>query len=244
MSELIGLTGCLESIVGEGGGSAGPPEVVVVKTQYRHMKNFNYLVVDRASRQAIVVDPSWEMDKIEASIAEHRAILCGVLITHSHPDHIHLAEAVADRYECPIWMSHAEIEFSRYESKWLVGRDEAPWQVGALKIEPLWTPGHTPGCFCYTVGGNLFTGDVLFYEGCGMCPGLEAAHAMFDSLNKLKRIVGPGTLVFPGHSYGMPPGQPFSQLLRDNIYLQIPNKESFAAFRLRKMRHVGSIFGQ
>jgi hydroxyacylglutathione hydrolase len=113
-----------------------------------------------------------------------------------------------------------------------------------MQIRPLSTPGHTPGCICYLIGDNLFTGDVLFYEGCGMCPDIQSAHAMFWSLQYLKGLLDPRTRVFPGHSYGMPPGQQFAQLLRDNLYLQFSNPESFAAFRLRKLQRPGNIFGQ
>jgi hydroxyacylglutathione hydrolase len=103
-----------------------------------------------------------------------------------------------------------------------------------MKIQPIWTPGHTMGCFCYLIEDNLFTGDVLFAEGCGMCPNLPAAYTMFESLSKLKAIIMPHTRIYPGHSYGQQPGQLFSFLLKDNIYLQFSDKESFSAFRLRK----------
>ena len=109
-------------------------------------------------------------------------------------------------------------------------------------IEPIFTPGHTPGCMCYLIGGNLFTGDVLFTEGCGMCSDLEAAHAMFASLQDLKTRIKPHTRIFPGHSYGEQPGQTLSQLLKDNIYLQFSNKESFAAFRLRSGQNIAKMF--
>ena len=104
--------------------------------------------------------------------------------------------------------------------------------IGQMIIEPIFTPGHTPGSMCYLIGENLFTGDVLFAEGCGMCPDLEAAHAMYDSLEQLKRL-GPQTRVFPGHSYGQPPGRTMAQLRRENLYLQFSDKDSFTAFRLR-----------
>jgi hydroxyacylglutathione hydrolase len=92
------------------------------------------------------------------------------------------------------------------------------------------------------IGENLFTGDVLFAEGCCMCPDTEAAHAMFASLEHLKTRVRPQTRIFPGHSYGQPPGRPMSQLRRENIYLQFSNQESFAAFRLRKRQDIARLF--
>jgi hydroxyacylglutathione hydrolase len=102
-----------------------------------------------------------------------------------------------------------------------------------MLIEPIFTPVHTPGCICYLIGDNLFTGDVLFAEGCGICLDTESAHAMFASLQDLKARLQPQTCIFPGHSYGNPPGQILSQLLKDNIYLQFSDRDSFAAFRLR-----------
>jgi hydroxyacylglutathione hydrolase len=183
------------------------------------------------------------MHKIDRALQETQTVLSGILVTHSHPDHIHLARPLAARYQCPIWMSKAEITLSRFDAAGLVGIDAAPWYVGGMQIQPLFTPGHTPGCVCYLIGDNLFTGDVLFAEGCGVCPDVTAAHAMFSSLEYLKALIGPHTRVFPGHSYGKPPGQSFAQLLGDNIYLQFSDKESFAAFRMRKVRKMTNIFG-
>lgn len=198
------------------------------------MKNYNYLVVDTITRQAVIVDPAWQMDKIDQALIEQHARLAGVLITHSHPDHINLAESVATKYNCPIWMSKEEIAISGFSARGLVAIDETPWAVGNILIQPLLTPGHTPGCICYLVDDNLFSGDVLFAEGCGMCPDIPAAHAMFNSLERLKMHMKPHTRIFPGHSYGKLPGQEFSRVLKENLYLQFPCKDSFAAFRLRK----------
>lgn len=218
------------------------PEVVVLEVSYEFMKNYNYLIVDPASRRAVIVDPAWQMEKIDWAIADSRAMLNGILITHTHPDHIHLAKPLAAKYDCPIWMSKEEIASSGFDDSRLVGIDITPWSVGQMLIEPILTPGHTPGCVCYLVGGNLFTGDVLFAEGCGLCRDIQAAHAMFDSLENLKKRLKSHTRVFPGHSYGKPPGQQFSQLLKDNIYLQFPSRESFAAFRLRSGQNRSKLF--
>jgi hydroxyacylglutathione hydrolase len=209
------------------------PDVVVLDVRHRSMKNYNYLVVDPATRLSVIVDPAWELEKVTQAIADSNSRLSGVLLTHSHHDHIDLAERVSEQYDCPIWMSNTEIAASGFRAKRLVGIDTEPWQVGELLIEPLFTPGHTAGSTCYVIGDNLFTGDVLFAEGAGICRDVPAAHAMFGSLELLKRRIPPRVRVFPGHSYGQPPGRPMSQLLRDNIYLQFTDKESFTAFRLR-----------
>lgn len=220
------------------------PQVVVLKMQFHFMTNYNYLIVDPASRQAVIVDPAWEMEKIDAALEQAQAQLAGILVTHSHPDHLNLAAPLAARMRCPIWMANREIEVCGFQNEWLVGIDTAPWYVGGMQIQPLHTPGHTPGCFCYLIGDNLFTGDVLFAEGCGVCPDMEGAYTMYSSLGYLKALIEPHTLVFPGHSYGKSPGQRFDQILQDNIYLQFSDRETFAAFRMRKNQNRMSMFGQ
>jgi len=211
------------------------PEVVVLEMRYSIFENYSYLVVDRITRRAVVVDPAWEMQKIRYALASQRATLGGVLLTHAHPDHVHLAEPLAAEYSCPIWMSEEEIRASGFTANHLAGVGNELLYVGDTRIETILTPGHTPGCVCYLIGSNLFSGDVLFAEGCGLCADRDAAHAMFSSLQRLKSKLDPQTRIFPGHSYGTPPGQTLYQVLRDNIYLHFPDRDSFAAFRLRKV---------
>jgi hydroxyacylglutathione hydrolase len=218
------------------------PRVIIVKTCYEFMKNYNYLVVDPGSHQAVIVDPAWEMRKVEQALTDAQARLKGILITHAHPDHIHLAEPLSEKYDCPIWMSNEEIAASGFSARRLTGIDATPWMVGQMLIEPILTPGHTPGSLCYLIGDNLFTGDVLFAEGCGMCPDRQAAHQMFASLKHLKSRLKLQTRVFPGHSYGKPPGQMLSWLLKDNIYLQFSDRDSFTAFRLRNGQDRAKMF--
>jgi len=218
------------------------PRVVVLKVCHDFMKNYSYLAVDPGSRQAVIVDPAWQMEKIDQALIDTQARLSGILITHSHPDHIHLAKPLAETHDCPIWMSKEEIETSGFRARQLIGIDTTPWAVGQMLIEPIFTPGHTPGCMCYLIADNLFTGDVLFAEGCGICPDIEAAHAMFASLQNVKIRIKPQTRIFPGHSYGEPPGQIMWRLLRENVYLQFSDKDSFAAFRLRSGQNVTKMF--
>ncbi|GAB3327954.1 MBL fold metallo-hydrolase [Bordetella tumulicola] len=210
------------------------PHVFLIKVRHQAFVNNNYLIVDPVSHQAVVVDPAWEMDKIQVELEHAQATLSGILITHSHHDHINLAKPMADFYNCPIWMSQREIQSSGFSSRHLIALDDTAFHVGGLSIQPILTPGHTPGCVCFLIGNNLFSGDVLFAEGCGICMDLESAYAMFDSLELLKAVIKPDTHVFPGHTYMRSPGQNFGDLLGYNIYLNFPDKYAFAAFRLRK----------
>ena len=209
------------------------PLVIAVRTSRGQMTNYNYVVVDAPGGHCVLVDPAWEIDRYRQAMADARATLAGVLLTHAHADHVDLAGTLATEYGCPVWMSAEEIAASGFEAPGLVAIDETPWHAGQLRIEPFLTPGHTPGSVCYRIGENLFTGDVLFAEGCGLCADADSAYRMHESLERLKRTLSPATRIFPGHSFGSPPGRRFEEVLQENIYLHFRDRDRFAAFRLR-----------
>ena len=199
-------------------------------------KNYCYLVVDSKTRDAVLIDPAWEITKIENQIVLSQAQLKSILLTHHHIDHINLADFMARRYNIPVRMSKTEIESYGFSCHNLIPIDNPhEFRLGAIKIQPLFTPGHTKGAICYWIGDALFTGDTLFIEGCGACFGQGSNPSeMFDSLCNLKKIIPTHTCVYPGHSYGQEPGKPFSYLLKYNIYLLLKKREEFIAFRMRK----------
>ncbi|WP_051313374.1 MBL fold metallo-hydrolase [Sporocytophaga myxococcoides] len=223
-------------------GSGGGTQVVVLRMTHMFIISYSYLVIDYNSKQSIIVDPAWNIEKVEEALFKTQSSLSGILLTHSHPDHVHLAQPLADKYNCPIWMSNKEISFSGFSEQQLIGIDMTPWFVGQIRIQPILTPGHTPGSTCYLVGNNLFSGDTLFAEGCGLCPDMEAAHNMYNSLNQLRSYLTLDTRIFPGHVYDKPPGQKFSELLKCNIYLQFKNVNDFVAYRMRPVQNKLSLF--
>ncbi len=71
--------------------------------------------------------------------------------------------------------------------------------LGALKIEVIHTPGHSPGCVSLRVEDALFTGDTLFRDSCGRTDLPGGSYPIL--LNSLRRLYDlPGDYrVYPGH---------------------------------------------
>ncbi len=211
-------------------------EVRCVKAADIFHKNYSYLVFDTDSRDGVIVDPAGDLEQIQSLVSGLRVNLGKVLLTHCHYDHTGLANALAQGNGVQVLMSRAEIEYYGFSCSNLSSVEEShPMLVGRHEIHPISTPGHTKGSACYLIGGNLFTGDTLFIEGCGLCSGRGADPVdMFNSLHQLKSLIDLDTLVYPGHSYGQEPGKTFGYLLRNNIYLLLENRDHFVTFRMRE----------
>jgi len=52
------------------------------------MQNYVYLIGDPATRQAAVVDPAWDIERIVQAAQQDGYTISKVLITHTHQDHI------------------------------------------------------------------------------------------------------------------------------------------------------------
>jgi hydroxyacylglutathione hydrolase len=200
------------------------------------MKNYTYLVFDPLRRQALVVDPAWELPKLDEALEQHQLLLTTILVTHGHRDHVDLVKPLVEKYGCEVWMSERDSASFGFQCDNLrTIATETPFQTAHITIVPISTPGHTMGCICYLIEDNLFSGDTLFTEGCGMCFGKESdPKLLFHSLQRLKTDLYPATKVFPAHSYGREPGKDLSYLLEYNPYLQFEEEEKFVAFRMRQ----------
>ncbi|HEX7057819.1 MAG TPA: MBL fold metallo-hydrolase [Bacilli bacterium] len=198
--------------------------------------NYAYLIMDKATKEAAIVDPAWELSKITDLLRETGAKLTTILLTHSHNDHVNLVRPLAEKYGCQVYMSKKEIEYYRFSSPNLNAvNDQDVIQLGHTPITCIFTPGHTAGGICYQLSHSLFTGDTIFAEGCGMCDTEGGSpEEMYESIQRIKAHVNPDTCVYPGHSYGKEPGAPLRHLIANNIYFQFSRKDSFIRFRMRK----------
>ncbi|MBI4082269.1 MAG: MBL fold metallo-hydrolase, partial [Candidatus Lambdaproteobacteria bacterium] len=91
-------------------------------------------------------------------------------------------------------------------------RDGEVLQAGALHVETIATPGHTPACVSYRLADAVFTGDALFMPdfGTGRCDFPDAsAVELYRSVTRRLYTLAAETRVFVGHDY-----QPNGRALR------------------------------
>jgi glyoxylase-like metal-dependent hydrolase (beta-lactamase superfamily II) len=195
------------------------------------MVNFAYLIGDRETREAVIVDPAYAVGDLLEVLAGDDMRLVGVLATHHHPDHVGgemmgfslpgLADLLG-RAPVPVHVNSSESEWVRrttgVSASDLRGHDhDDVVEVGSIPIRLLHTPGHTPGSQCFLVEDRLVSGDTLFLEGCGRTdfPGGDA-DAIYQSLQWLAGLPG-DPIVYPGHQYSADPSAPLSAVKENNF---------------------------
>lgn len=206
-----------------------------IKTEGFSIINYIYLIVDNETRDAAVIDPSWEADKFFAMLDSLDVRLTSVFITHSHFDHMYMLKKLLKRYgDLNIYISKIEYDYYSPDGRFLTLDDRDIVMIGETAVKGILTPGHTKGSMCYLLEDRIFTGDTLFTEGCGTCFGKGAdAYEMYESMRLLLRLLDDEVRVYPAHSFGREGGEKFGILKKLNIYLQFDNKELFVKFRNR-----------
>ncbi len=208
----------------------------------RQMVNFVYLVGDRETGEAVVIDPAYDIDGLLGLLAADDMRLVGALATHYHPDHVggdmmgYSIQGVASLLERASVPIHVQAD----ESVWVqrvTGAAETDLvehvsgdvvQVGEIPIELIHTPGHTPGSQCFLVDNRLVAGDTLFLEGCGRTdlPGGDPG-ALYESLTqKLAKVPDDATL-FPGHLYSMDPSASMADTRANNFVFRPRTQREF-----------------
>lgn len=205
----------------------------------QQMVNFVYLIGDRETGEAVVVDPAYDVDAICDTLEADGMRLTGVLATHYHPDHvggsmmgfsIRGVSDLLERVSVPVHVQAAEADYvckttGLTEGDLVTHASADTVTVGAIDIELIHTPGHTPGSQCFYVADRLVSGDTLFLEGCGRTdlPGSDPK-AMYESLTqRLSKVPDTATL-FPGHWYAPQPSGSLGQTRREN-YVFAPKSE-------------------
>jgi hydroxyacylglutathione hydrolase len=169
------------------------------------------------SDRALIVDPGDEAPRILQAAEELGVTIDGILLTHTHFDHIGAVAPVAKATGAPVWCPEIETPvladinsfvpwpgfgpYESYDADHTVSGGEK-LELAGMEIDVIFTPGHSPGHVTYSVPDEtaIFSGDVLFQGSVGRTdlPGGDWA-TLLDSIRKLVDSQPAETTVYPGH---------------------------------------------
>jgi hydroxyacylglutathione hydrolase len=211
-------------------------DVIIKQIMVGAFQVFTYVVACPETKEAVVIDPAGEEEKILSLIAEQGFRVKYILNTHGHADHVLANERLKKALSVPTCMHGLDIQFfSQKEARELSAaelglpapdpaeralKDGDVLKVGALDIRVIHTPGHTPGSVCYLVDGNLFTGDTLFVGAAGRTDLVGGSLDMLvDSIEKKILPLPKETVIWPGHDYGDTPTSTIAREMEENVYI-------------------------
>ncbi len=177
-----------------------------------------YLLVCEETKEAVVVDPGGDEERVLAAVAKAGARVRYIVNTHGHPDHVAANGPVKAATGAEIVMHAEDAAFfgeprvQQYFASLGLPPSPPPDRLvkdgdtivfGNESLKVLHTPGHTPGGICLYSPPELFTGDTLFVGGVGRTdfPGGDGPQ-LFQAIREQILTLPDETRVWPGHGYG------------------------------------------
>lgn len=176
-----------------------------------------YLAYNSETKEAVVIDPGGEAQKIEDVCEKQGLCVKMILLTHGHFDHIMAVGELKARWKAPVWawekenrvLSDDSLNLSdRFESgrvslqadRWL--KDGDVFDLLGFSFRLIATPGHTEGSCCYYVESEkvLFSGDTLFDGSYGRVDfPTSDSRQMIHSVAEVLFSLPDEVKVYPGH---------------------------------------------
>jgi hydroxyacylglutathione hydrolase len=168
-------------------------------------------------RRALIVDPGEEPDKLLGAIEQLGVTLDGILLTHTHFDHVGAVAPVAKATGAEVWVPEIENgvladinsfvpwpgfgPFESYDAEHTLSGGER-LELAGFGIDVMFTPGHSPGHVTFSIPDEaaVFSGDVLFQGSVGRTdlPGGDW-QTLLESIRSLVDTLPAETTVYPGH---------------------------------------------
>jgi len=190
----------------------------VIKLELGQLQANCFLVIDRLTDKALIIDPGDEPDFIISKVQEEEIKPIAIIATHGHFDHVMAVNELKLAFKIPFWLSKIDVTLLkriRSSAQYFAQVDPGPApQVdrylrqggkivfGKEKLTVIETPGHTPGGISlYSKKEKLvFTGDTLFAGG--DIGRTDYSYGDSQALEKsIKRILKlpKETIIYPGH---------------------------------------------
>lgn len=184
-----------------------------------------YLIACTETKVAAVIDPSWDGQFIAKTAAEKGWQIQKILLTHAHFDHVGGLAALKKHTNAPVFVHReaaAMLKNANQSAQFFGLQIEHPpapdkfidegdlIEVGNIKLQVLFTPGHAPGHVSfYNPNQNiLFDGDVLFQQSIGRTdlPG-GSMSLLMQTIEEKLLVLPDATAVYSGHGPATTIGQ-------------------------------------
>jgi hydroxyacylglutathione hydrolase len=169
---------------------------------------------ERGAPEAVVVDPSGDAPTMRLELAGMGATCAGILVTHSHWDHILGLAELAEGTGVSVYAPELEVDVIENPAPYYSGLGVTlrGWkpdvllaggetiEVAGISFEVTAVPGHSPGHLAYYSDGALLSGDVLFAGSVGRTDLPKGDwDTLLASIRTLTERYPPDTVVYSGH---------------------------------------------
>ena len=188
-----------------------------------NMQNFTYILEDEDTSEAIILDPSWDLDEVMRTVQKNNLKIKYIVNTHHHFDHTIGNDTIKKETGAPI------LQYKTSELKHdITVSDGDKVTFGNSTLTVIHTPGHSKDSMCLVGDGKIFSGDTLFVGACGRVdlPGGDAKE-LYHSLVNILRKMDDSLVMYPGHNYGSTPTSTLGTQKKMNFVMQPRTEAEF-----------------
>jgi hydroxyacylglutathione hydrolase len=165
-------------------------------------------VVDNG-RDALVIDPQRDIDRVEDVLSDRGLRLAAVAETHAHNDYVSGGLELARKHDVPYLVPcEADVDYERTQVC-----DEDVREIAGMTVRTIGTPGHTPHHVSFAVGAGeqpalVFTGGSMLFGAVGRTDLVSAdlteqlTHQQYASVRRLVAELPGDAAVLPTHGFG------------------------------------------
>ena len=175
-----------------------------------------YIVSDENTKEAFIIDPGAEPDRIIDKVKETGVSVKAILLTHGHFDHISAVNELKREFGVDVYVGQEDADlmadmelnvsymfgmpYAARADKILLDGDVL--EIAGFSIKVLFTPGHTKGGICFYLEKEnvAFSGDTIFQQSVGRTDFPTGSARVLSESIKNKLFILPEDLqLFPGH---------------------------------------------